>query len=61
MKKRYQLTNCRILIIDMAAPGARSRIEHYGVYEFAPPDGILQAQRQGARSGIAPTFPPTLE
>jgi 4-amino-4-deoxy-L-arabinose transferase-like glycosyltransferase len=61
MKKRYRLTDWRMLAIDMAAPGARSRIEHYCVYEFAPPDGILQAQRQGARSGIARTFPPTLE
>ena len=59
MKKRYRLTDRRILVIDMAAPGGRSRIEHYYVYEFAPSNGVLRAQSQGKRSRIAQTLTPT--
>jgi hypothetical protein len=61
MKNRFRLIDRRILAVDMAAPGARSRVEHYGVYEFVPREGILQTQRQGASIGIARTFPLSLK
>ena len=36
MKNRYRVKNCRQFVVDMAAPGAKARNEHYVVYEFVP-------------------------
>ena len=36
MKNRYRLRECRQVVVDMAAQGAKPRSERYVVYEFVP-------------------------
>jgi hypothetical protein len=49
MTKRYQLSECRTLAVDMAEPGAKPRTERYNLYEFVPRQVVSQNHGPGNR------------
>lgn len=61
MENEYRLTDERNLTVNMAESVSQPRIEHYGVYEFAPRD-VTRRLKSGRESpGIAQAFPSPLK
>jgi hypothetical protein len=61
MKKRYQLQDCRTLVVNMAEPGSKPRIENYSLYDFVTPDVRHLVHRHRDRTGVERSVSHALE